>query len=58
MSPLAGLNHKFDYLLDRLPAGWEALAVETHVFTDNSSAEGKLSCAAYLVWKDREVQVK
>ncbi len=33
MSPLAQFNHKFDYLLDRLPAGWEEMAVEHHAFT-------------------------
>ena len=33
MSPLTQFNHKFENLLDRLPAGWEELAVETHAFT-------------------------
>lgn len=33
MSPLVQLNQKFDYLLQRLPKGWEALAVEHHAFT-------------------------
>jgi len=33
MSPLAEFNHTFDSLLNRLPEGWEALAVEHHAFT-------------------------
>ncbi len=33
MSPIEEFNHKFDGLLQRLPAGWEALAIETHAFT-------------------------
>lgn len=32
MPPLAQFNHKFDHLLDRLPAGWEELAREHHAF--------------------------
>ncbi len=33
MSPVEELNAKFDSLIQRLPCGWEELAVETHAFT-------------------------
>jgi predicted DNA-binding protein YlxM (UPF0122 family) len=33
MSPAEELNTKFDCLLQRLPSGWEELAVETYAFT-------------------------
>ncbi len=33
MPPVEECNHKFDGLLERLPAGWEALAIEHHAFT-------------------------
>ena len=33
MTPAEEFNHKFDGLLDRLPAGWEDLAIEHHAFT-------------------------
>ncbi len=33
MSPVEEFNHKFDSLLQRLPHGWEELAIETHAFT-------------------------
>ncbi|MBA3441845.1 MAG: hypothetical protein H0T92_18455 [Pyrinomonadaceae bacterium] len=33
MPPVEEFNHKFDSLLQRLPHGWEELAVETHAFT-------------------------
>lgn len=33
MAPIEEFNHKFDSLLDRLPEGWEELAIEHHAFT-------------------------
>jgi hypothetical protein len=33
MSPLDELNNKFETLIQRLPAGWEELAVKTHAFS-------------------------
>jgi len=33
MTPAEEFNHKFDGLLERLPAGWEELAIEHHAFT-------------------------
>ena len=33
MSPVEELNNKFETLLQRLPSGWEELAVESHAFT-------------------------
>jgi hypothetical protein len=33
MAPVAELHTKFETLIQRLPSGWEELAIETHAFT-------------------------